>query len=576
MSTVISQDNLDRLRSYTKSALKAASNIYPAALQVPMSDPIQILAEMVADTAVAIDAKLDELPVSISRQMPHLFGLTPQEAQPAFGHLLFEASSQVTDSFSLLKGTTLTTLGTTPVRYSILEDVTIHPGASVTFEQKGSEIVIGIKGVDLQSDLVLFFDLEAKGEEIIEWFGLKGSQWIRINAIDQSNGLSRSGSIAFLMEGLLEPSLLNGESSIWIKGITGNGNSASSVRSIYPNVSAVHNVTIHEKFCLGSGEGLPNQRFKLPPGFLINEMSLFTYAPDGTTTQWREVQSLDLCNELHDAYLFDAVTSEVVFGDGINGRIAPRGFDNIWVKNLCLSDGQKGNQPPSTALILEKHDWRIQSVTLLGGLEGGTDPSTDHDLLHHLHVLLRSSDRAITLEDFRDFAILASARIGAAFAYKNSSDSVEVSILLKPQYSLESQKLDFSPASIDLATVEEYLRKRTLPGLRLVVTGPKYRDLTVRVKAVVSTQASIAKTVIAQAIQDFLSPYSKNSDPVKPGTTISKKLLLDVLESVIGVEVVKSVYLEDALSGVTSSLIYLGESELPRIRLELELEEGNS
>lgn len=97
-----------------------------------------------------------------------------------------------------------------------------------------------------------------------------------------------------------------------------------------------------EMLCLGSGTGFSNQRINLPYDDIVYDDVNILIAEtnnDGEIVyrQWEKTESIKSCSKYDRAYEIDGDTSEIVFGDGLNGRAIPKLKNNVFLMALSRS-----------------------------------------------------------------------------------------------------------------------------------------------------------------------------------------------------------------------------------------------
>lgn len=277
---------------------------------------------------------------------------------------------------------------------------------------------------------------------------------------------------------------------------------------------------------LGVSTGEPSMFFELPDKNVI-KTSVQVYVFDGVNYfPWQRVENLADYSPLSRVYrvLDDgADTYYVEFGDGISGLVPSSGHVVSAVYRVV--DGTNGNIPAgSLTEITSVPGLTSSQVAVLSGAlsvtndisaTGGTDPEDLESIRASAAQAYRTTNRAVTLEDYQNIALKvatcgkASAQssvpgtvLVAVAPYRNSGTAEE-----RPGFNYNSGTSTWSP-SAELTTlksdVAELLAANALAGTTVTVTNPVYTYLgiTVTVTALPAVRASDAEVIVKQAILD--------------------------------------------------------------------------
>ena len=174
---------------------------------------------------------------------------------------------------------------------------------------------------------------------------------------------------------------------------------------------------------MGNGNAsTPNQSFTLKQSPLT-----FTQAPTPTGRQstlqvqvngvaWTEVPSL--YDEGPSQQVFATLneadgTTDVVFGDGVEGAVLPTGQNNL-IANYRIGLGSAGNVGANTVTTLVDRPLGVSGVTNPGAATGGQDPESVSDIRSNAPLTVLTLGRAVSLEDYENYA---STFAGIAKAY---------------------------------------------------------------------------------------------------------------------------------------------------------------
>jgi uncharacterized phage protein gp47/JayE len=174
-------------------------------------------------------------------------------------------------------------------------------------------------------------------------------------------------------------------------------------------VTAVEGRTVADELA-GVSDGSPNQLYRLGEGPVIGGSIRVTVTGPGGSTVWHEVRTLataspdELCFATQRAA--DGKVT-LLFGDGVNGAIPPRGgisLDQVEIlATYRAGGGPEGNVPPGTAFDSPISALR-QVVTPAGGTGGAVAESVEsaRDLAPRL---FRAQERAVTADDYVELAL---------------------------------------------------------------------------------------------------------------------------------------------------------------------------
>lgn len=217
---------------------------------------------------------------------------------------------------------------------------------------------------------------------------------------------------------------------------------------------------------IGESTGLPDQTFRLPnPGVYADTTAVFVAGEE-----WRPVTALldaDPADKVFSVFLDDQGYSWVRFGDAINGAIPALGLDVAVTYRTGY--GAKGNLPAGRIVNLFDNSLRGVSVQSAGQnkstateTSGGADPETTEQIRANAPRAFASQQRAVTLDDYRNFA-LAVPGILKANAVAQFFSSVTVYVI-GPDGGVPSDRLQ--------ETVAEELQRRSLAGVSVTVGEP--------------------------------------------------------------------------------------------------------
>ncbi|WP_238845836.1 baseplate J/gp47 family protein [Nostoc edaphicum] len=318
---------------------------------------------------------------------------------------------------------------------------------------------------------------------------------------------------------------------------------------------------------------------------------------------WQEVPDFYASSASDRHYILDRQTGEIRFGNGQAGMIPPSGRNNIRLSFYRTGGGKQGNVTSKTISQLKTTIPYIDRVINLEAAAGGAQQETLDRLKERVPKQLRHRDRAVTFEDIADLAYEASTDVArvkvvppdlltANFSPLNQKlwldptkadvsfeDSLNEKLLT---INNESERTSFAnmmweinrragqvklivlPHSSDrqpipslalLERVETYIRSRCQPTMDLIVTAPKWQEVTVNatITPVSLEDADIVRNSVRQRLEAFLHPLTGGrGEGWQFGRYPQKSDLYAIIQSISGVDHVNS--LEVLLTTTNSSL----------------------
>jgi hypothetical protein len=174
---------------------------------------------------------------------------------------------------------------------------------------------------------------------------------------------------------------------------------------------------------MGSGSAsTPNQNFTLKQSPLT-----FVQAPTPTGRQstlqvqvngvaWTEVPTLydeDPSDQVFSTLNQSDGTTDVLFGDGVEGALLPTGQNNV-VADYRIGVGSSGNVGANTLTTLMDRPLGVSGVTNPLAATGGQDPQSIDDIRANAPLTVLTLGRAVSLTDYENYA---STFAGIAKAY---------------------------------------------------------------------------------------------------------------------------------------------------------------
>ena len=269
--------------------------------------------------------------------------------------------------------------------------------------------------------------------------------------------------------------------------------------------------------------------------------------------RWRQVPDFYASGPRDRHYVLDHLTGELGFGDGQSGLIPPIGTGNIRMARYQTGGGVRGNRPAATIMQLKTTVPYVDKVINHDAASGGANAEALDSLITRAPWTIRHRNRAVTLEDYQDLAMLATPEVARAkcvplFDLAADPDATRqapgtISLILVPR-SVDPKPL----VSLELLDrVQSYLDAHRIPTADLVVVGPDYVRVDVRVEIALSSLdvASKVEAAVTAALGKFLHPLTGGLDGAgwDFGRQPHKSDVYALLEPIPGVDHVHSLSL---------------------------------
>lgn len=273
--------------------------------------------------------------------------------------------------------------------------------------------------------------------------------------------------------------------------------------------------------------------------------------------RWHEVTDFYGSGPRSRHYVLDHLTGEISFGDGLHGLIPPVGNGNIRLARYQIGGGKAGNKPAGTIVQLKTTVPYVDKVTNTEAAAGGADAETPDSLLERAPRTIRHGNRAVTVEDYEDLAMLASPEVARTrcIPLRNLEEDPlgaqppvrgEVSVIIVPR----SSEAKPQPSLELLSQVQDHLEAYSVPTAHVSVVGPLYVRVEVNAEiALVSLEgASVVERAVQQQLASFLHPLTGGPDGT--GWDFGRKPhgsdLYALIEKVPGVDHIRSLTITES------------------------------
>lgn len=322
--------------------------------------------------------------------------------------------------------------------------------------------------------------------------------------------------------------------------------------------------SIYGEISLTFGAHCPPETFASP----VSDVEFGT--PPDVDTRWRDftrVDDFDASKPTDPHFTLDALTGEILFGDGENGHVPQSPEDeyreNIRVIAYRTTAGDSGSVlKESLTSIVEPFGINLsdalKSLRVVNRREatGGALRETLEEAKTRVRRDLKTRFQAVTSDDYEYLARatpgLRVARSKAIALYKPGMANypaqeapASVTVVVVPY----SPAVKPVPSEAFLRTVCRHLDKHRLVTTKVYVIAPAY--VQVSVQATVSLKTGFEATTVRQRVvtglNNFLRPLPVETDPASTGwpfgRTVFKSEIYQVIELVEGVDCVERVAL---------------------------------
>lgn len=270
----------------------------------------------------------------------------------------------------------------------------------------------------------------------------------------------------------------------WLSAFAHDGRSFGRVRSLGVNfVECGQSRRAGVEF-LGRGTGQANQRFALAHTPVIANSVVLEVEGPGGWESWSEVDAFHGSDESDRHFLLDPDRG-VRFGSGLQG-LAPQVGQRIRVRQYRYGGGVEGNVAVGELSRLPTHpDVRARNPF---PAHGGAAAESVETALERIPGELRRRDRAVTVGDFRELAMMTpGAELGRAECLslfhpptRRTDAAGVVSVVVWPARDSATPDAP-SPTRNQLRSVCQWLDTRRLVTTEVYVIPPRYREIAVAV-----------------------------------------------------------------------------------------------
>ena len=458
----------------------------------------------------------------------------------------------------------------------------------------------------------LFVDVEeVRGESEgppLLWEYWDGFNWRSLPVEDETNHLRVPGMVSLIGPADAQPVARFGEMLHWLRArLKEDGPPGSpTIRAIYPNAvwAAQRQTLINEP--LGTSTGRPSQtfRFRQVPVLPGEHIEVRELSGPRANVEWRllamEVLGDDyaIIQQLEDELRREGTQAEVVMGDLRLERDRNKQVTAVWVRwygqdhlffsgpddrhyllersrgQVLFGDGVQGRVPPAGAVIMARQyvsgggaagNVKAGAITQLlagiGGIDGVTNPrpaegGADGESLAGLSrrgpLTLRHRGRALSPADYEVMAVEASPAVAVARALPTVDDGGRVrpgwlTLVIIPASDAPRPWPSYGLREHVRRTIAERAPADLVAAEQIVVTGPDYQEVDVDALIVPSApgEAGAIEQRVRERLMRFFHPL--HGGPTgrgwEPGRAVYLSDVAAVIERVEGVDVVQELAL---------------------------------
>ncbi len=401
-----------------------------------------------------------------------------------------------------------------------------------TNEEREESLFLAFDSYLSREYLNIYFDIDNSMEggrnlfsqqRVVEWKLLKNDKWIVLeDIIDNTDGVTKSGDVTIKLPEInkLEKYTLYIEehNRMWIKAQVKFNSLKTSpkINNILLNTVDVIQQETHYNEIKRRSDGLPNLKLE----FNYNNLSKPPIVYVGED-EFKAVNRFIDYGQDDKVFRFNGVSGQLEFGDGEYGAI-PKFGENIYIKEYSTTEGKKGNVNSGELKILREAINYIDSVTNYKPAINGEDGDSLDDLKKYAPSVLKTMNRAISVEDYELLAQNFSPSIKKAICKAKDGDVI---ILPLTENIIENNGFINQKLLDDL---KEYLTKRSLLTVLPIIISPTIINLTIYLKLLYTIENyNISKIDLETKLKDnaikYFNPFTGyNGDGFPMGKLINK------------------------------------------------------
>ncbi|MBW3605385.1 MAG: putative baseplate assembly protein [Actinobacteria bacterium] len=596
-----------RFQDIVDEAKRAIPRHCPEWTDHNLSDPGIALLELFAWMTDLTLYRLNQVPDRLYTKFLHLLGITRYPAAPATADVIFWLSGPQTETVRIPAGTQVGTVRTerdesvlfmtdepreitrpdltaclthSGGRYTDTFNDMRTPGFSVECFpslQDGDALYLGFDA-SLGGTVVRFAvdaTVHSAGVDPTDppwvWEALVDDRWEPCRLLDDTTlALNRQGHIDLIVPRGHDALTVGPTSAFWVRcrllgADAGRQRLADPPKLDTLDVTALggvvsaHHAQPTAAESLGRSDGTPGQRFTvrrtpvLPP----RRDETVEVVTGDQVTAWELVDDFAASGPDDHHFTWDRTTGEITFGPhlrGADGQVHRHGavpaLDAvIRTTGYRYGGGSIGNVGARTITWLKSSLPFIARVENLDPATGGVDAETVDNAKLRGPMSLRTSQRAVTVDDFERLTLEAAPQVARAHCLAAEHDGGPIRVLIIPRCEVPPDSLgldDLVLAPELIALVSAHLDERRLLTTSVQIRTPSYQGVTVTasLRGAGNVNADALRSHALSALYAYINPLTGGPDgrgwPFGRTLTIGEVFaLLSAVDGVVGVEEVQ-------------------------------------
>jgi len=331
---------------------------------------------------------------------------------------------------------------------------------------------------------------------------------------------------------------------------------ATNLRTFLP-LPVVQGQTVTDN-PVAESDGSPNQLYPLKSRPVVAGSIRVTVTESGGDTRWQEVPTLANSSpaDRHFVVQRDALgTASLLFGDGVNGLIPPRGAATAAVTiraTYRVGGGPQGNVPAGAQF--RPGLATIRSATNLAAAGGGTAAEDIERARRLAPRLFRLQERAVTGPDYTDLALQVPG-VGKARAVAVNWNQLVLYIAPSGQVA--------EPSELLVRDLLAFFERYRMTTTHLQILGPSPADIYLR--AIIRAEPYFLQSEVQRAAENAVAGYLA-FEAVDFGQPIYLSKIYDVVQSLPQVASLTVTEFSRQPDGTIDAdgIIELEPNELPR------------
>ena len=407
-------------------------------------------------------------------------------------------------------------------------------------------LLVGLSDATPSCAVVLRFDCEIEGVGVdpnnppIVWEARCGDEWVRCDLErDETGGLNRSGDVILHLPSSHTAEVINRNRAGWIRCVVLEAAEGQPAYSSSPKINGLTaftiggtaptiNAEIVENEILGISEGSPSQRFLLRnrPVVSSEKPVVVEVSSENGWEPWVQVENFADSSREDRHFVLDHVAGEVAFGPAVRdpdgslrqyGAVPSAGV-GLRIPEYRTGGGRRGNVSRGSISVLKTSIPFVASVENRRSAGGGVDGEDLANAKSRGPILMRTRNRAVTVEDYEELAREAApetARVKCIAAGEGAeAGSLRVLVIPRaPEDEIGKINIeDMIPSPETLEKIGHYLDDRRTLGARVSVEPAQYQGVTV-----VARLRARPRTNPKQLEQDALAALYRYFNPISGG-----------------------------------------------------------